>query len=667
MIETTDIASVSRRIRIRAPLIGIVLAAGICLVTPLNNIYHKATPLGGGHFPLAPFFIFLVLALLVSLAAWLFRSRSLLSGSELLIIWVQMVIGSGIAYTGLVRTLLINLTAPVHYATVSNQWLETFQPLLPTDLMPTDGDAIALLYNGLQGGRDMSWLQVALSIPWHAWLLPLFRWGFFIMLCYLVMLFLVNLVSRQWIFNERLNFPLLKVPQLISYSIDSGGIGALLKNRFLLAGLSIPIVLHLINGLNLYYPSMPQVPTLILAGSYFPQQGLLSGFYKLKIYIYPAFIGFAFLASRQISFSFWFFFLAGGLLYGVLNLIGYSVPASELGVTFGPTLTQPEEMQMIGAYGVFFLFLVWLARHHLYRVMKQSLGLQAAGEDVTEWFDVRISFWGLILGMVVLVAWFVWHGMTVVTATLLVCSFLMITLVAARIICQGGLAYFTLTAAPMDGITALFGAKMFAGANGLISAISQKVFFVDLRESLMPTLLHAKKIHHGRGTPLLLFSGLLLTLIVSVLSSLLAMMTLCYRFGIRELDLEWANRTTLNVYENAYRLIVNPLPSGDSVYLFTAIGMSTMFFLVFCYQRIYWWPIHPIGYLTAYSSAMRILWISFFLGWLFNALCMKYGGVALFRKMQFFFIGMIIGDLFMGGAWAIVGQFSSISYMVLPD
>ena len=131
-------------------------------------------------------------------------------------------------------------------------------------------------------------------------------------------------------------------------------------------------------------------------------------------------------------------------------------------------------------------------------------------------------------------------------------------MVATRIICQGGLAYFTLTAAPMDGITTLFGAKMFAGANGLIAAVSQKVLFVDLRESLMPTLLHAKKIHHTRGTPLMLFSGLLVTLFFSVLSSLLAMMTLCYRFGIRELDLEWANRTTLNVYENAYRMIVNP-------------------------------------------------------------------------------------------------------------
>ncbi len=667
MTETIEPGSVTSRIRVRAPLIGIVLAAVICLVTPLNNIYHKATPLGGGHFPLAPFFVFLVIGILVSLLSWVFRRRTLLNGSELLIIWIQMVIGSGIAYTGLARTFLINLTAPVHFATVSNQWLETFQPLLPSSLMPTDRDAIELLYNGLEGGRNMGWFEVARSIPWQAWVLPLLQWGFFILLCYLVMLFMINLISRQWIFNERLNFPLLKVPQLISYSIDSGGLGGLLRNRFLLVGLSIPICLHLVNGLNLYYPSIPQLPTLILAGSYFPKEGLLSGFYKLKIYLYPVFIGFAFLTSRQISFSFWFFFLAVGLLYGILNMMGYAIPASELGITFGPTLTRPEEMQMIGAYGVFFLFLAWLARHHLYEVTRQSLGLQPPREDVTEWFDVRLSFWGFILGMTLLTAWFVWQGMSIATASLLVCAFMMITLVATRIICQGGLAYFTLTAAPMDGISSLFGTKMFAGANGLLSAVSQKMLFVDLRESLMPTLLHAKKIHFGRGTPILLFSSLLLTLGVSVFCSILAMMTLCYRFGIRELDLEWANRTTLNVYENAYRMIVNPLPTGDGVYLFMVIGLAVMLILVLCYQRIYWWPIHPIGYLTAYSSAMRILWVSFFLGWLFNAVCMKYGGVALFRKMQFFFIGMIIGDLLMGGIWAIVGQFSYISYMVLPD
>ncbi len=667
MPESYQTEDVTRRVRLRAIIIGLILAAGICLATPLNNIYHRATPLGGGHFPLAPFFFILILALLVSLVGWIGKSRTLLTGSELLVIWIQMVIGSGIAYTGLARTFLINLTAPVHFATVGNQWQEVFEPLLPQALMPTNLDAVELLYNGLPAGRSMDWLEVAAAIPWLAWASPLLRWGLFILLSYLLMLFLINLFARQWIVNERLNFPLLKVAQFIGYTVDSPDKATVIRDKFLLIGIAIPVVLHLLNGLSLYYPSVPEIPTLTLAGKYFPKEGLLSGFYKLKIYYYPAFIGFAFLTSRQISFSFWFFFLAGGLLYGIFNMFGFSIPSSQLGITFGPTLTRPEEMQMIGAYGIFFLFLVWLARDHLLAVGKQSFFIQPASPNSVEWFDVRLSFWGLLLGFFLLVLWFSWQGVTAVTAILVICTFLMISLVATRIICQGGLAYFTLTAAPIDGLIALFGTKMFAGASGLLAAVSQKMLFVDMRESLMPSLLHAKKIHHTRQPTLLLFSGLLLTLAVSVTTSIFAMLLLCYRYGIRELDLEWASSTTMNVYENVFRLLVNPVATGDSVYTFAIYGAIVMIVLIFCYQRFYWWPIHPIGYLTAYSSAMRILWVSFFIGWLCNALCVKYGGVVLFRKMQFFFIGLIIGDLLMGGIWAVVGQFSYTSYMVLPD
>ena len=104
MSQNIDTANLTSQIRLRAILIGLVFAVSICLVTPINNIYHRATPLGGGHFPLAPFFLFLVLAILVILIRRIFKTRNLLSGSELLVIWIQMVIGSGIAYTGLART-----------------------------------------------------------------------------------------------------------------------------------------------------------------------------------------------------------------------------------------------------------------------------------------------------------------------------------------------------------------------------------------------------------------------------------------------------------------------------------------------------------------------------------------------------------------------------------
>lgn len=654
-------------VRIRAILLGLILACAICILTPYNNIYLRATPLGGGHFPLAPFFIFLLLAILTGLFARIFRSIRLLSGGELLVVWVQMVIGSGIAYTGFARTFLINLTTPYHFATTGNRWKETLQPLIPPSLVPQNSDAIELLYNGIPGGRDHSWFEIIRELPWSAWISPLIQWGGFVLLAYLAMLFLINIISRQWIHNERMNFPLLKVPEMMARAVDNQEVGSLFCNKYLLTGLLIPVVLHVTNGLNLYYPSIPSIPTLFLAGPYFSDVGLFTGFHKLKLYLYPAFIGFAFLTSRQISFSFWFFFLSGCLFYGVLNLMGYSIPSSELGVTFGPTLSRPEEMQMIGAYGVFFLFLVWLARLHLLEVARQSLFLQKASPNRSEWFDVRISFWGSITCFLLIIFWYVRFGMSFFTALLVVGSFFMIMLVATRIICQGGLAYFTLTAAPTDGLLALFGAKMLGGASGLLTGMSQKVLFVDLRESLMPSLLHGRSIHQSQRPALLLFGGLGLTVICSMAASTVAMLALCYRYGIRELQLEWGTRTTGVVYENIYRLVALDTVSGQWVYGFAILGAIIMLVLVICYHRFYWWPIHPLGYLTAYSSAMRILWLSFFIGWCCNALCMRYGGIVLFRKLQFFFIGLIIGDFLMGGGWAIIGLFTDISYQVLPD
>jgi hypothetical protein len=63
---------------------------------------------------------------------------------------------------------------------------------------------------------------------------------------------------------------------------------------------------------------------------------------------------------------------------------------------------------------------------------------------------------------------------------------------------------------------------------------------------------------------------------------------------------------------------------------------------------------------------MRILWFSFFVGWLCNVLCMRYGGVQLFKRVRLFFVGLIIGDFFMAGTWAVIGLFSYASYLVFP-
>jgi hypothetical protein len=243
----------------------------------------------------------------------------------------------------------------------------------------------------------------------------------------------------------------------------------------------------------------------------------------------------------------------------------------------------------------------------------------------------------------------------------------MVMLVATRVICQGGIAYFTLTTAPIDGLIFIFGPGFFSSIGLLIAGVIQKVLFVDLRESLMPSLLHASKVTQNMRNRGAIFGGILITIIAGVVVSFVAMLALCYKFGIRELQLDWATRTTVTVYENIYTLIESPVEAGSWVIIFSMVGAFVMLVLVICYHRIYWWPLHPLGYLTAYSSAMRILWFSFFVGWLCNALCIRYGGINLFKKFRYLFIGLVVGDFFMGGAWALIGLFSNTSYLVLPS
>jgi len=657
----------SRTIRFRAVALGLVLGLGVCAATPLNNLYYGATPLGGGHFPLAPFFILAWLTLLAAGLGRLFRGRTVLTGTDLLVCWMLMVVVSGVAHTGLVRTFFITLTAPLHFATEGNQWKAVLGPLLPPGWYPADAEAVETLYNGLAGGYAMPWRQVVAAIPWRAWAGPLAAWGVFVGLCFFVLLCLTNLFSRQWVSNERMNFPLLRLPEVLTGAVDQGGLAALLTDRFLLCGLLCSVVLHTVNGIAFYDPSVPQIPTLILAGPYFPKTGLFSGFTKLKIYFYPAFIGFAFLTARQISLSFWAFFLLGGFVYGVFDLIGQQYPASALGVTFGPTLAMPEETQMIGAYGVFFLFLLWLARHHLRETARDALRFRFRSADEAEWVGAPASLWGLVCGSGALVAWSVSFGMPLFQAVLLFGAFFMVMLVASRIICQGGIAYFTLTAAPTDGLLAFFGAGLFGRMALLMAAVMQKVLFVDLRESLLPSLFHAAKVGEKRRPKLLYLAAIVCALALAVGVSFAAMLAVCHKYGLRDLQVDWETQTVTTAYENVQRLIEAPAGPNATVIGFTLAGAAVMFALVVAYQRFYWWPIHPLGFLTMYSSAMRILWFSFFLGWLCNHLTLRYGGIVLLKRVRLLFIGLILGDFLMGGLFALIGLWTGQSYLVLPN
>ena len=651
-------------LRLPALVFAIILGLIMCAAGPFNTAWLGGTPLGGGHFPLAPFFISFFLFIACAIIASTTNKKPLLNGTEQLVVWLFMVIGTGIGYSGLAESFFLNITAPAYYKQGGYAWVKSLAPYLPESWYMNNPDVVAPLYEGFIGGRDMTIGQVVARIPWGAWVGVLSLWGLFILMAYLTMLCLVNLFGRQWIENERVNFPLLRVPQFLSEALDSGTMRTFLTDKFLLWGIGIPVFFHLINGLSYHYPSIPELPLLVLAGQYFPKYGLFSGFNKLQMYFVPAYIGFAFLATRQIAFSFWFFYIFGAFFMGFLYVIGFDVPQSAMGINFGPNLARPAEATVIGATAIFFLFILWLAREHLITVFKS--GLRNTTVHHGEIIPAGWSLWGAVIGIIAMMVWCRWFGMSIGGSVVMPVVFFMVLLVISRIITQGGLPQFMLTAAPSDGVSGVLGTRFLGAAGIALTTVMQKMMFLDVQESLMPNLVHGNKVSEATQSKRRFFIALTLLLLLCVCTAFCSMLILGYKTGLRDLQLEVQTQSVLSMYENAGRLIDAPLSANPWVSSFALLGAILMGILVFCFYKFPWWPLHPLGFLAAYSKSMRILWVCFFIGWLCNYLVLHYGGTSLYRRVQMLFVGLIIGDMLMGGIWAIVSLFSGINYPVFP-
>ena len=85
------------------------------------------------------------------------------------------------------------------------------------------------------------------------------------------------------------------------------------------------------------------------------------------------------------------------------------------------------------------------------------------------------------------------------------------------------------------------------------------------------------------------------------------------------------------------------------------LGAGLMAVLVFMKGRFLWWPFHPIGFAVGFSRLVRNQAIlSIFIAWLVKTVIMKYGGVKVYRKARFFFLGLILGQYVIAILWFVI-------------
>ena len=635
-------------ITVRSVLIGMVAVICQCLATPYNDFRVGGTYLAGNHLPIAVVFVMLVFVLGVNTLLKKLKPGTELQGSELLIIWGMMLVASGIPSSGLMRYLVPLAVSPFYFATPENEWITLFHQHLPDWMVVKDPKAVFYFYEQLPDGA---------RIPWEAWVKPIVGWSAFVLIFYFVTICWTVILRKQWVEHERFTFPLVQLPMEMFRS-PSGGV---LLNRFfksplMWCGFAIPVILHGLKGLHLYFPAIPSPPLYFPISVFFTEKPLsaLNWWPSVNLFIYPSVVAIVYLLTLEISFSFWFFFLLGKMETVLIYATGSKVNQWDF-----------HQNQQMGALFVFIGFILFLGKRHFGRAFATLFG-KRAGNDTNEPLPYVWAVGGLIGGILLLTLICRLAGMSVWVALFILGIFLAITTVGTWMVTNGGLMFILYSFLPGEYLITLFGSARVNAPSWTLVAY-ERVLMFDMREILMPSVMNNFKLAEPlrlKQRPFLLAMGIAIVLAMGV--SYYASIDLAYTHGAVNLQ-HWTYMISTTSPFNRLTSILQH-PTGIELERLGSFifGGATMFGMLWMRHHYLWWKLHPIGALMMTSYATYCFWGSFFIGWFLKYTTLKFGGVAYYRKLRPLVLGVVLGECFIGGIWIIVGLLTGIGYRLLP-
>jgi hypothetical protein len=82
------------------------------------------------------------------------------------------------------------------------------------------------------------------------------------------------------------------------------------------------------------------------------------------------------------------------------------------------------------------------------------------------------------------------------------------------------------------------------------------------------------------------------------------------------------------------------------------VGFFVTILLAVIRTRLFWWPIHPLGY--GVSFHIHLFWAAFIISAVAKWSVLKYGGIGLYRRAIPLFLGLALGDFVVGSFWNIL-------------
>ena len=647
----------------RAVVLGLGFVVFIAAFSPYNDFVLQNTRFIGNHFPIGITSLMLILVLALNpLLRWL-RPGASLRCSELIVIWTMCLVGAAFPITGLLRQLIPWLIAPIYYLTHHPEWLQLLE-VIPNWMFPTTDPANDDVITGFMLGSDPG---QPLAVPWGAWVGPLARWGLYYVPLFLGMMLFAVLISRQWIVHEKLQYPIASLMlDMVRDAPRGRRLNALFTNRLMWAGATVVMAIHLINGLHAIFPKVPQ----ILLG-YNLNEILTEGFwpyykwYVRSATVYFSMVGIAFLMASHVSLSLWFFLLLFTTIAAIILYHGVD-PYDEI-----HTQSKGATLAMGG-------MLLFMARAHLWRALRLAF-LPVRDHGDREYTSYRWVVWGLMLCVAAAIFWQWCTGLPLPLAIAQVAMVFLSHIVMARIVAETGM-FFVPGGRPPLFWSALPAHRVLWFNNAWSAARTA--------ETLLPYVFNGLWLRHavseqerakvdrestGRSGFVGFVGVMLVSMLLSMVIGSVVWLAIYYSEGLVRTNAWIGIGWSVNICKDMMKML-QEIPTRDvrAEPLHLGIGAAAIILLGLCRWYIPRWPLVPIALCMGISNELGFMWLSILIGWACKVIVMRTGGVTAYQRLRPLFLGMVFGEVVMGGVWMAVGAIARLNglqlnnYQVLP-
>ncbi len=637
------------RLTTRAIIMGIALS--------IFNAYWVAVMevrwyvLDGTCLPLfvTPVFVLLLLSFL-NYGAQRITPRWALLPSEILTIYVMMVVSCAMAGHDTIANLIGTIGHLHQHASRENQWLTLFGDLFPEWMWVSDKETLTRFY---EGGKRMPFFDFFSPAVLRGWMPSLAIWLGFFAIATATMLSIALVLRRSWIEHERLSFPIIQLPIAVTRKEPA----SVLTCRLFWVGFGIAAFISIVNGLNVLYPSVPRFNRvkLVFLRDYFaaPPWNAMDA----RLGAYPFGVGLAYFLPTDLSFSCWFFFLLR---------TGQQVFRAHSGLLTADYFGE----QSMGAWLVLVAVLLTSSWRQL-----RGLSRRAVEQELTrEPGDVlrrKLAIAVAITGFCAMVAFAHYAGLRLFFAILFFALYFGLAIAITRVRAEMGAPHEIYFVQPRAIIATTFGSNFFINGAGPFKgghesdlAIMSSFFWLTRgnRNHPMPNYLEALKIGQTMNMPVgSMTFVLVLGTVVSIISAAAANLHIPYFYGGVAKLKGFKNWVGAETFQPLQDWLTNPRSPSTGSIKALLFGASMALLLSYLRVRFVGIPFHPAGYALATSFALDYFWFSFFVAWLIKAAILRWGGQRAHRNAAPFFLGLIAGDYFLGAFWSLYGMFKDVA------